>query len=140
VKIDREDFPPSVPAEIADRIVALQEVRDRPNWWMLTSIVAMMIAAIVLVVARDFLGWPAWAAGLAMPLVFGTLAAVRLIDGHRFHRVLVDERFTCPKCDGTMFTDTWSLKKQETERNALFAERCPRCFESVSQIVPGTSR
>jgi len=135
MKIDRDDLPPSVPAEIADRIVVAQEARDHANWWMTTGIVAIAIAAVFLVVAKDLLGWPSWVSGLAIPLAFSMLAATRIIDGRRFHRVLVEQGLTCPKCHGAMFTDTWSMKKQEAERNALFAERCPRCFEPVGQIV-----
>ena len=137
-KLGRDDFPPSVPVETVDRILAIQETRDRVSWWLILSLVAGLIGAIGLMMAAAMKVVPPWATGVGTTF-FGVVSAVTFVlERLKTHRLMVEQGFTCPKCGGALFTNTWSGRKQQAERDALLQERCLRCFEHIEPRIMAT--
>jgi hypothetical protein len=134
-KFSREDFPPSVPAETVDRILAVQEARDRLSVWHGAGMVMSTIVFCLLIISPELFAWPQWTRGLAGVLTGVMMLVSNLVSGRSLHRVVVEQGFRCPKCHEALFTDTWSMKKQQAQRDALIQGRCPRCFEHAGPVV-----
>ena len=130
-KLERDDFPPNIPADAVDRIVAADAQRYHWKPWEVLAFVAVCASAIGLFVATKVFGWAYW----VPPVVTGTLLAsvplLRFLDGRRINKVIVAQGLKCPKCQQPMFTDTWSRTSQEEQRHAMLQGRCPRCFEHL---------
>lgn len=134
-KLDRKDFPDSMPAETVDRILADQEKRDKMSWISITGMILVTGGVIALTVARAVLDWPLWVMGLTMAGFAAWGFLVKLSAARDIHLALVDQGFTCPRCQAAVATDTWSVKKQQIERDSLLRGQCPRCFEHVTPQI-----
>ncbi|MGH7677029.1 MAG: hypothetical protein ACRENU_01105 [Gemmatimonadaceae bacterium] len=127
----REDFPPGMPKETVDRLLAMS-ASTKPS----AASVALLFAGtagvvVVLVTLTRSMGWPSWIYGLTVPVTAGLGTIWQIFNARRVQKLVVEMGHTCPKCHKPLHSDTWSMAKAKAEREAMLQGYCPRCFDHV---------
>jgi hypothetical protein len=132
----RRDFPPNVPADTIDRVLAVQENMKRNSRIATGAIVIIGVGGSALMIGAAVMGLSSiWLPGIVL-LVSGAMPSVaRWFAGHHAQNAIVEMGRACPKCHKPMFTDTWSMAEQKAQREAVMQGYCPRCFEHVGPNV-----
>jgi hypothetical protein len=132
-KLVREDFPESMPREVVDRILEAQAKRNHRSWVTILAYLIVGAAPVGTMIMGYNLGWPYWTPGAAMIGMGLMTVVVNRVVARDLHRALVEQGFTCDKCRSPLGTDTWSVKRQQIERDSFLSGRCPTCHHPLEQ-------
>jgi hypothetical protein len=126
-KVIGENLAASLPPGKVDEILRTIEARDRISLTSGLAYGAILVGAVGATIATPLMGWPVWVPGAVMAGASGALALANLLANRSIHGGLVREGHTCPRCRRAMFTNSWSMKEQQRQRQAIASGVCPRC-------------
>ena len=134
--LERKDIPPTVPAETVDRIMAVQENMKRNTRLATGAIVIIGVGACALMIGAALMGKASvWLPGVVLMVSGAMPYLARWIAGHHAQKAIVEMGRTCPQCYKPLFSDTWSVAEQKSQRETVMQGYCPRCFEHIGPNI-----